>query len=309
MKSERQYYLLLGIGIPYSQEDRELPVHLRLLNGHWQSLNVRVHPVHWRTRSHEAGRYLFHFEDSASHDKEAYRLADALRNALHFSEGVVEQVCRGLLLPLPGSAIPPPPMLVLEDVESYVSRAKVQEPHQYWGISLRAYWTASPSGFEDAWQMAVALMRSERLFRAARFLARSHQEYFVFPGQVTETYERGKLDGSSAERNRAESALLNAFKAVEAIVGDPPRNDERFFAALRRWGIDPEAETALAGHRPIHEHIRRMRTARDREAAHGASPSKGIGAYELYEYQACARHILESAVLHCLAGRVDQEYL
>ena len=147
-----------------------------------------------------------------------------------------------------------------------------------------------------------------------RFPSAEELERFLAEEALRHELERRELGeafshlGVVRPRGSADT-LLFAFKAIEAIVGDPPKSDSRFFASLRRWGVDPAVETGIDDGRPLHKLIRAMSTARDREAAHGASPSKGIGAYELYEYQQCAGHILQSAVTHCLAGRVRHEDL
>jgi len=93
-----------------------------------------------------------------------------------------------------------------------------------------------------------------------------------------------------------ENALQNAFKAVEAILGDPPNDDRKFFSKIKAIGLDPNEEVGRVAKTPLHKIIRDMNFARDKKSAHGSTQYRTITVSDLMEYQACARYIILAAI-------------
>lgn len=96
----------------------------------------------------------------------------------------------------------------------------------------------------------------------------------------------------------AESAFLNAYKAIEALVGDKgkDRTEKRYLGRLAAIGIEPSEMVGYREQESIIEKARRYYQMRDAIAAHG------LGAYkrdlllsEIIDLQALARHILLSS--------------
>lgn len=106
------------------------------------------------------------------------------------------------------------------------------------------------------------------------------------------------------ERTKFEQAFHNAFKAVEALLGgEPPQDERKLRARLQAVGVDPDD---LAGYdrrarEPIIDIVRRMHRTRDARAAHGGrttAATRAITYYELMEAQAAAAALLSAAVVH-----------
>lgn len=145
--------------------------------------------------------------------------------------------------------------------------------------------------------IAAITFTDEVLFDATGFLHGSHEYFHVYPGGIDEVMadlDTGPITGSA--QNRFENALHSAFKAIEAVIGDPAKDDRRFFAALAKIGIDPHEEAGYLDKIPIGRMIRRMSNARDKKSAHGSTRNRRISAAELLDFQACADVIVLSAL-------------
>jgi len=99
---------------------------------------------------------------------------------------------------------------------------------------------------------------------------------------------------------RFESALQNAYKSIEAIIGDPPKNDNKFFSKLRAIGLNPHEEVGYDEKTELHQVIREMNFARDKKAAHGNTKQRTIFVKELMNYQECAAFVIIEAIAYLL---------
>jgi hypothetical protein len=178
--------------------------------------------------------------------------------------------------------------------------------------SLAFPWTATgplgsttPDRHEAAWRIAAVTFNDNALFDATRFLKRSHDNFFVNPGQIREVaYDEGATPRTSSEQTDFEDALHSAFKAVEAVIGDPPKDDRKFFAKLKDIGIDPLEEVGFGEKTAISSVIRRMNVARDRRSAHGSTRQRTICPAELLEFQACAEVVILAALEKARGSRL-----
>lgn len=87
---------------------------------------------------------------------------------------------------------------------------------------------------------------------------------------------------------------------MEAVVGDPPKDDHKFCRNIRDAGLDPHEELGYPDAMELHSVIRDMNEARDKKAAHGSTKRRESAIGELLNYQACARHVVWGAVEHQL---------
>jgi hypothetical protein len=158
---------------------------------------------------------------------------------------------------------------------------------------------------EIAWRIAAITYRNDKLFNAARFLQRSYENFYVWPGGIRETMWDDAAPVSGAGQNNFEDALHSAFKAIEAVIGDPPKDDRRFFSKLMQIGMDPMEEAGYLEKIPIHCMIRRMNDARDKRSAHGSTTTRKISASELLDFQACAQVIVLAAIESSRGGPLD----
>lgn len=94
----------------------------------------------------------------------------------------------------------------------------------------------------------------------------------------------------------AESAFLNAFKSVEAIVGEPGRDRtaRRFRERITEQGISPDEEVGYGGMKePLVDKVLRYHAVRDDVAAHGLGRSKrDLALREILDLQRLGRYLL-----------------
>jgi hypothetical protein len=157
---------------------------------------------------------------------------------------------------------------------------------------------------QAAWGIARALYDNQYLFNSANFLKSSQEKFFVWPGQLDEVIEDTSIAKAGWEQTRLEDALLNAYKTVEAIIGDIPKDERKYFSKLESIGIDPHETVGYAPKKELHIVIREMNDQRDKKAAHGRTPNREITIGSMLEYQACARYVLVSAIENYLGESI-----
>ncbi len=167
---------------------------------------------------------------------------------------------------------------------------------------------------EAAFQMLPVTVRAPYL-HAVHFYRESIGDLY-FSGDIIQMTlsDPNSAPTSQLERTKAEAAVWSAFKALEAIIGDPPKDERKFRSKLESHGIDPDEKV---GYRPwsaptsdrddmwresMSVKIRKMAACRDKRAAHGSGTTRErtISYYELMDFQACARACLVAAIRHRL---------
>ena len=164
------------------------------------------------------------------------------------------------------------------------------------------------SGISDdivaiALRSTIVLHSDQWIRMAAAFMSKSSHDFHVYPGQLDEALHEGDWQPPSAyELAQWESAFHNAYKAVEAIVGDPSKNETRFLTTLTRMGIDPTELVGYAVKEPISTVIRKMNELRDKRVAHGSTPARGIRMNQMVEFIECARYVVQSRLNNLCEG-------
>ena len=95
---------------------------------------------------------------------------------------------------------------------------------------------------------------------------------------------------------------MNAYKAIEALIGEPPSDDEKLKAKIIELGIDPEGKFGIHSDTPLYEFIREIAQARDKKAAHGRTPPSKILVRDMMLYQDCALFMLKRTLEHLISG-------
>lgn len=154
----------------------------------------------------------------------------------------------------------------------------------------------------EIWRILPAIMLDQDLFNAALFYQTSVKEYCFLGNDIESVIaEPDRSPIYHYDRVRAENSLQNAFKAVEALIGDPPTDNSKFFSRLKDVGINPLEMFGYQKKEPIYKKIRKMSIARDKKAAHGKTLiSRRITYYELMDFQALAKHIILTVINHRL---------
>lgn len=157
---------------------------------------------------------------------------------------------------------------------------------------------------ERAWMLTPLLFENQQLRHAFRFLKTSQENFFVWPGQIDDIAEEPHQTAENLfQQSRLENALQDSFKAVEAVLGDPPKSDERLFRKIESIGVDPKMEFGFED-KLIYQVIRDMNFARDKKAAHGSTSDRAITVGELLVFQKCARFLVLKASEYIMGDKL-----
>jgi hypothetical protein len=245
------------------------------------------------------GLYTFRFPRYARDDLAATRLAEAFVYGMSLVHGpVVEAHPDGLVLRVPDRIVRKGFPVRLDDLVTLEKSRPIEDHTLTYPLStIGSISCTTPERHEAAWRLAVLTFCDPVLFDATRFLKRSYDNFYVFPGQLYEVLsEPEAVACNSSQQADFEEALHNAFKAIEAVVGDPPKDDRRFFHKLEAIGIDPLEEVGYGEKVALAVLIRRMNVARDKRSAHGSTRHRTIRVVELLDFQACAEAVVLAAL-------------
>jgi len=110
------------------------------------------------------------------------------------------------------------------------------------------------------------------LFNACSFFRSCCADYNFMDGVVTDVLHEPKR-GPENERERLalENVILQSFRTVEAIVGEPGKDERRFHSRMRAVDLDPSELVGFPGRRKkrLDDRIRWLQAARDSATAHG----------------------------------------
>jgi hypothetical protein len=190
--------------------------------------------------------------------------------------------------------------------DTFLKRNDLIRSDRRWEVLLDYCHTIPESIIETAWNMLPVVLHKP-FFDAVHYYQASIRD-FCFEGYSIAAVANGDMAQpiSRSEWSQAEDAVLNAFKAIEAVIGDPPKDDKKFQSKLQCAGIDPFALVGFVARgsdegsdkrEPIWQKIRAMGLIRDKKAAHGRSGAdRQITLYEIMEIQACAEVVVKLGI-------------
>jgi hypothetical protein len=323
-------YVISGIGrplyLPQRSHERGLR-HRRLSSPRaWVEPALLVGDMYKDERPHfqsDDGRYLVRFPYYRRDDAAAQRIADALDGCLRLAHGpTLPEHTKAIGAP---RAIRYTPGLIQTDerwlrpdtpwaFRRYDLRLYDHlrdDDKQIGELDIGDYLTNSIQAPELKWALRVLPVATLAPFLEALHFYSESIEHFHFAGDDIQTTlaDPCRAPNDQVAAVKAEAAVWNAFKAVEAIIGDPPSDERRFRGKLTQAGIDPDEEVGYLrwGHQgdpsgqrePVSARIRAMSRCRDRRAAHGSrtSPDRGITFYEIMDFQATSRFCVMTAML------------
>jgi len=244
-------------------------------------------------------RFMFSIRGGVEDDRLAQRFADATMASLALLTSISPQE-PPLAIRLPSNIIVRGNIVRYEDIQKYHG---AEIGTDLW-FRLRSGIGVAATTLDEVWRVVPVVVQEEDVFDATSFYQASISDFCFLGDDIWEVLSDDlSAPFSSAERSRAENALLNAFKAIEAIVGDPPKDERRLRQKLREAGIDPEEPVGYqwggAGppKEPIIVKVGRMSSARDKRAAHARTGvDRTITYYELMDSQGCAQAVLSRAI-------------
>lgn len=249
--------------------------------------------------------FVIHFRRQRQDHESAQRIAEAANVALTV---ICEMVAASPIV-----AWPFPQRLFqgnqLSELEVFRFLDSQEEKHR-WTIEglenlLSMCFGVSPSAVAMMWKWVPFLLDSPALFDACNFLLLSLSEFAFLGDTIREVLnDPSAFPPRKEDQARVEEATWNAFRAIEAIIGEPNKDDRKFFQQLRAWSIDPlEPVGYYDDVEPIFKKVRKIQTNRDSRAAHGRRGHKArregpITYYELMDAQKVAQEIICWALDH-----------
>lgn len=304
-------YMLLHVSIP---AERNPPESIEQLEGltsakrAGKQIGIKVFPmrVNWKD-SRGYFRYFFSFPRYQRDDKKAQDIGECFLFSLVFVHGpeifldetrsvfrVPFEVLRNKI------EIPLDQLEEIEESRSFFDRTLESPFHTLGAIS-----GTTGKRYDAAWKITPMLLKNESIYHAVRFIEASKKEFCIYPGEVRDVLnEPDQTAITGSDQTRFENSLQNAFKAIEAVIGDPPKKDARFFLKLKSIGLDPNIEVGYREKRPIFKFIREMNNIRDKKAAHGSTKNREITVCELMEYQECAHSVVWVAIENLLGEHI-----
>jgi len=255
----------------------------------------RVRKVHEQYEYEHGDRFAFYINDGEMNDNLAQRFADAVMLSL----AVVHNVAMDetpTAIRIPESCIKKGRIIRIKDLvgdegiggETYFQVVRAV------GVSSEV--------LDYAWRIIPVIVGNQSTMDAASFYRESITQAWVAGPDVEGILwntDMSDIPSSQVERARVETAYQNAFKAVEAIVGEPPKDKRKLRLRLTERGINPDEMLGynVYGTKPAKDTILKklidMQQTRDKKAAHGKSNiPRTIGYCELRDKQELARHLI-----------------
>jgi hypothetical protein len=307
------WYLVLQVGLPFDAREaiptrrgfllpafgRIAARHMRAVSLECSRIGVRIRRLNiGETHHREQARYLFRFPRYKADDQAAIRLAEAFAYGLAIIGGIFTELDYPLVLRVPDE--------LARERKKVKTSVLAQLGCEMWFQAERLFDTEQQlvsiscgclDAHERAWRIAAVGYQNSALFDALRFLRKSYENFWIAPGGISEVLaESVGFVATGSSQSKFEDALQNAFKAVEAIIGDPPKDDRRFFGKLEAVGIDPNEQVGYRQKLPIYSVIRDMNEVRDKKAAHGSAQNRYISPADRLEFQACAEEVVLAAM-------------
>ncbi|MCK4824971.1 hypothetical protein KA005_54980 [bacterium] len=305
----RVWYLMLYHWVPTRRYDEDDNFHFQIIHNECKKVRITIRRlyVHWREREDTNGRYLFRFRYYKKDDALAIRLAESFLYGLSLMGGVSTMLYDdSLVLRVPDSIVVDREYVYLDDLVTLEKgRAPEDRMLVYPEMTLSTIGGTTSDRFEAAWRIACTTFDNQALFDASCYLKRSHDFFYIFPGGLDEALSDSKgVALTSSDQSRFEDGLQNSFKAIEAVIGDPPKSDNKLFFKLKGIGLDPNEMVGYRDKKALYKVIRDMNVARDRKSAHGGTPNRTIYIQELLDFQTCSEMIVIAAIEHVRGSAV-----
>jgi len=299
MKTRKWAYLLTGLGYPikfaYPDTEHALAESVEYIN--LPKIEVKIKRVFLTEKDEYEHRFLFYIKNGVKDDNFAQKFADAVMCSLAVvydltMEEVPTAIC------ISEDKIKKGRIIRLKDVIG--SNAIGSEIY----FSLMQSITVPSQVLDYVWRIVPAIVDSKSVMDATNFYRESIAQAWVADDDVFEFMcDNSDIPPSQTQRARIETAYQNAFKAIEAIIGEPTKDERKLRMKLQNAGIDPDEEVGYnlygmkPGKGPLLKKLVDMQQARDKKVAHGkTSTPRTIGYCELKDKQALARCVILSHI-------------
>lgn len=252
------------------------------------AVGIKISTILLKEKACQELRYFFRFARYRRDDSKAQRFAESFVCAVELLCGPIANYAEtSMIFPIPADMVRNKTVILFDDIH----------PSDLSGlVPLRKATFLLPDIIEVAWKITPVIFSEDDIHMALLFLRSSQHHFYSVPPLRSHDYDPDSLAESSLVQTHWENCLQNSYKAVEAIIGDLPKGDAKFFARLRSIGLDPAEEVGYVIKRPLQEELRAMRLARDKKSAHGGTPKRQIKVGEAMNYQECAKYVIEAAI-------------
>jgi len=299
MKTRKWAYLLTGLGYPikFAYSDTEHALAESVEDIDLPKIEVKIKRVFLTEKAEYEHRFLFYIKNGIKDDNFAQKFADAVMCSLAVVYDVtMEEIPSAICIP--ENIIKKSRLIRLKDVIG--SNAIGSEIY----FSLTQSITVPSQVLDYVWRIVPAIVDSKPVMDATNFYRESIAQVWVADDDVFEFMcDNSDIPHSQTQRAHIETAYQNAFKAIEAIIGEPPKDEEKIRMKLRSAGINPDEEVGYnlygmkPGKEPLLKKLMDMQKVRDKKAAHGkTSTPRTIGYGELKDKQALARYVILSRI-------------
>jgi hypothetical protein len=242
-------------------------------------------------------RYAFWFKDREIDDIKAQKFADSVAGALALVKEIVSP--DGLMaIPISTTIVGEQEIIKLKDIPGLGGLGSEKHFASMEGIGI------PEEDLKYLWKIVPAIFNSEILLNATHYFMTSIGEVWIADDDVFEFMHNLNRDKPStiAERTRLESAYQNAYKAIEANIGEPPKDRRKLINTMRESGLNPDEIVGwnmygLNTKESMVDKIVNMQQFRDRKVAHGkTSYLRDIGYFELKDIQGLASYVIQQKI-------------
>jgi len=167
-------------------------------------------------------------------------------------------------------------------------------------MQLRSCVSISPSSTARIFYLLPFALHDNDLFDACNLFRSSVSEFSFMDGVARDVLDEPDREAEDeTERLAFEHIVLQSFRTIEALVGEPGSNVGRFRERLKRWNIRYDQQMGFRGHPKgnLEDRIRWLHDARDSAAAHGRRRrTRPFTVFEAMEAQHLADAVLTEAL-------------
>lgn len=312
-------YLILNIGVPTSSTtvvpyndsgERAKKItykdHLKIAEEACEKIGVRLKVVEMKDNKSEIGnkRYVIRLPYNKKDNGIILKTAEALIFCLSIFSPISALKELDIYYEFPSNLIQKRNYIIREKLVRF-EEAKIF-PERVTNFPNKFFFSYGIVGgvhdYMMAWRFVPIVYFKPRLLNAVRFLTKSQDDFYVYPGQINDVIDKPEEKANNLlEQNSLESALLNSFKAIEAVLGDLPGKKNKLALKIKETtNIDPFTLVGYSELNKLVDVIIEMEKYRNKKSAHGSRIDREIRILELMNFQECAGLIVEHAIINLL---------
>ena len=307
MIENKVVYLLRHLGAPQKKESRLSCYNLAMREAEKHfGIHIYQQPFGQKGMAdHISNRFFFRFPRYLNDQSKAVHIGESVLLGVELSFGqFTDFFSPEPIYSFPSSLFSKKGYVTISEIKEYEELKPYDQKSAEFSEEIFSACWITRSNVEIAWRMARVLYDDRNLFNGASFFQSSQEKFYVTPGQLIDIIGDNSTAKSGWEQSRLEDALINIYKTIEAVIGDIPKDDRKYFNKLVQKGIDPHELVGYSCKKELHSLIREINSERDKKSAHGKTPKRKIKIGDMLEYQECARHVLLLAIEHQLGDKV-----